>query len=41
MPLQMQHLREWGFDIKNEITSHGFKAVARTLLHEVLGYEPD
>ena len=34
-------LRRMGIDTKNEIISHGFRAVARTLLHEVLGYEPD
>ena len=34
-------LKRMGIDTKNEITSHGFRAVARTLLHEVLGYEPD
>ena len=34
-------LKRMGIDTKNEITSYGFRAVARTLLHEVLGYEPD
>lgn len=34
-------LQRMGIDTKTEITSHGFRAVARTLLHEVLGYEPD
>jgi len=32
---QMQHLKKMGIDTKNEITSHGFRAVARALLHEV------
>jgi integrase len=34
-------LRRMGINTKEEQTSHGFRAVARTLIHEVLGYEPD
>lgn len=34
-------LRRIGFDLKDEITSHGFRAMARTILHEKLGYQPD
>jgi len=34
-------LKRMGIDTKNEITSHGFRAVARALLYEVLGYKPD
>lgn len=34
-------LKRMGIDTRNEQTSHGFRAVARTLLHEVLGYAPD
>jgi len=30
-----------GIDTKNEQSIHGFRAVARTLLHEELQYEPD
>lgn len=33
-------LRVLGFD-KNKATGHGFRATARTLLDEVLGYRPD
>lgn len=33
-------LRRLGFD-KSEITGHGFRAIARTLLDEVLGFRPD
>jgi integrase len=33
-------LRRLGFD-KDEITAHGFRAMARTLLHEVLNFPPD
>ena len=29
-----------GFD-KDEITGHGFRAMARTLIHEVLQFTPD
>lgn len=32
-------LRRMGFE-KNEITGHGFRATARTLLHEVLQFDP-
>jgi len=33
-------LRRLGFD-KDEITGHGFRAMARTMLHEILGFTPD
>lgn len=33
-------LRYLGFE-SNEITAHGFRAMARTLLDEVLGFRPD
>jgi len=33
-------LRRLGFE-KNEITGHGFRAMARTILDEVLGFRPD
>jgi len=33
-------LRSMGFD-KETVTAHGFRATARTLLDEVLGYRPD
>ena len=33
--------RRMGIDTRNEITAHGWRAVARTLLAERLGYEPD
>ena len=35
----MQHSE--GYDTKTEITGHGFRAVARTLLHERLGIDPN
>jgi integrase len=35
-----QALRRMGFE-KDEISGHGFRAMARTLLHEVLGFLPD
>jgi integrase len=31
-------LQRLGFDTKTEITGHGFRAMARTLLHERLGF---
>jgi len=34
-------LRILGYDTKTEITSHGFRAMARTLIHEKLGYPPE
>lgn len=34
-------LRRMGFDTKQELTGHGFRAMARTILHEELNYEPD
>jgi integrase len=33
-------LRRMGYDTKTEITGHGFRAMARTILHEHLGFEP-
>ena len=33
-------LRRMGFD-KTEITGHGFRAMARTILDEILGFRPD
>ena len=33
-------LRRLGFD-KDEITGHGFRAMARTMLHEILQFAPD
>ena len=34
-------LRRMGYDTKTEITGHGFRAMARTILHEVLGFAPE
>lgn len=34
-------LRRMGYDTKTEITGHGFRAMARTILHEVLGIDKD
>lgn len=34
-------LRRMGYDTRTEITGHGFRAMARTILHEELGIEPD
>ncbi len=33
-------LRRMGYDTKTEITGHGFRAMARTILHEKLGIDP-
>ena len=33
--------RRLGIDTKTELTGHGWRAVARTLLHEMLGYQPE
>jgi len=33
-------LRRLGYDTREEITAHGFRATARTLLHEVLRIDP-
>jgi integrase len=33
-------LRRMGFE-KSEVTAHGFRAAARTMLHEVLQFSPD
>lgn len=33
-------LRRMGYDTKTEITGHGFRAMARTILHEQLGIDP-
>ena len=32
--------RRMGIDTRDELTGHGWRAVARTFLHERLGYEP-
>lgn len=34
-------LQIMGYDTKSEITGHGFRAMARTILHERLGFPPD
>jgi len=34
-------LRRMGYDTKTQITGHGFRAMARTILHQELGYPPD
>ncbi|MCK6411488.1 MAG: integrase arm-type DNA-binding domain-containing protein [Azonexus sp.] len=34
-------LRRLGYDTKNEITGHGFRAMARTILHEELQFPPE
>jgi integrase len=34
-------LRRMGYDTRSEITGHGFRAMARTILHEVLGFPPE
>jgi len=34
-------LRRLGYDTKTEITGHGFRAMARTILHEELHVKPD
>jgi integrase len=34
-------LRRLGYDTKTEITGHGFRAMARTILHEELGHKPE
>lgn len=34
-------LRRMGFSTKDEMTGHGFRAMARTILHEQLSYERD
>lgn len=34
-------LRRMGYDTKTEITGHGFRATARTILHERLGQKPE
>ena len=34
-------LRRMGFDTKEEMTGHGFRAMARTILDEVLQFRPD
>ena len=34
-------LRRMGYDTKTEITGHGFRAMARTILHQELGVAPD
>lgn len=34
-------LRRLGIDTQTELTGHGFRAMARTILHERLGFNPD
>lgn len=34
-------LRRMGFNTQEEMTAHGFRAMARTILDEVLGFRPD
>lgn len=34
-------LRRMGYDTKTEITGHGFRAMARTILHEELDFPPE
>ena len=34
-------LRRMGYDTRTEITGHGFRAMARTILHEELHYKPE
>lgn len=34
-------MRRMGIDTKTEITGHGFRAMARTILDEVLGFRPE
>jgi integrase len=34
-------MRRMGIDTQEELTGHGFRAMARTILDEVLGYRPD
>jgi integrase len=34
-------LRRMGFDTQSEMTAHGFRAMARTMLDEILGFRPD
>ena len=34
-------LRRLGYDTQATITGHGFRAMARTILHETLGYPPE
>ncbi len=34
-------LRRMGYNTRTEITGHGFRAMARTILHEVLGIAPE
>ncbi|QBR40571.1 DUF4102 domain-containing protein [Kerstersia gyiorum] len=34
-------LRRMGYDTRTEITGHGFRAMARTILHEELGHKPE
>jgi integrase len=34
-------LRRMGYNTKTEITGHGFRAMARTILHEELHFKPE
>ena len=37
----MQHCDVWNYDTKTEITGHGFRAMASTLLNESGKWSPD
>jgi integrase len=34
-------LRRLGYDTQNEMTGHGFRAMARTILHQEIGIAPE
>jgi integrase len=34
-------MRRMGIDTREELTGHGFRAMARTILDEVLGFRPE
>jgi len=34
-------LKRMGYDTRTEITGHGFRAMARTILHQELGFAPE
>lgn len=34
-------MRTLGYDTKEQITGHGFRATARTIIREYLGWDPD
>ena len=41
MPPSERALRRMGYDTQTDVTGHGFRAMARTLLHEELGFRPE